>query len=142
MNYYLDTNIFLYAADPQSEFHAVAAKVLEFVVEGKITGVTSTETFQEIIYVGQRGKRLKEALHIFDQAFTLLDVVLPIAHAELARFRVLAESYPMLEGRDLLHAAAAISAGVMQLISYDTDFDRIKEIQRVTPEVLIAVVEG
>lgn len=60
MNYYFDTNIFLYAADPQSEFHAAATKALEFVAEGKITGITSTETFQEIIYVGQREKRLKE----------------------------------------------------------------------------------
>lgn len=140
MNYYLDTNIFLYAADPSSEFHNASRRLLELAAEGKIAAVTSTETFQEVIYVGQREKRLESVLRIFDQALQLVDVVLDIGRAELTQFRTLAEKYPNLEGRDLLHTAACITSGILQIVSYDADFDQVREVQRITPETLIAVV--
>ena len=142
MTYYFDTNIFLYAADPSSAFHIPSRDALELIAEGKITGVTSTETFQEVVYVGQREKRIEHALAIFDQMFHLIDIVLPITRTELFELRRLAEKYPGLEGRDLLHAAACITSGIGQIISYDTDFDPLQELQRITPDILISVVSS
>ena len=142
MNYYLDTNIFLYAGDSTSDLHTSSRRLLEAVADGKITAFTSTETFQEIIYVGQKEKRLSHALQIFDEAFIIIDVVLPIGRAEISKLRILAQQYPTVEGRDLLHAAAALNADIPYIVSYDTDFNHIKDIQRIPPETLLEILEG
>lgn len=76
------------------------------------------------------------------QAAYFIDIILPITRTELFELRRLAKKYPRLEGRDLLHAAVCITSGIGQIVSYDTDFDPLQELQRITPDILISVVGG
>ena len=48
--------------------------------------------------------------------------------------RLLAERYPLLNARDLIHLAVMLRHGLKSLISTDTDFDQVAEVDRIDPQ--------
>ena len=58
-----------------------------------------------------------------DDAFALLDRVVaevwPVEEADVTRARSLAERYPGLEARDLVHLACCVRRDVRDLVTFD-----------------------
>lgn len=66
--------------------------------------------------------------------------VLPITHALMRRLPDLAERYPALSARDLVHVATCIHEGIVEIVSADTGFDAVHELRRLDPVSLAAAL--
>ncbi|MBI2663827.1 type II toxin-antitoxin system VapC family toxin [Candidatus Woesearchaeota archaeon] len=132
---YLDANVFIYAAaiGDLSDAKAVQSKhILQEIADMRIAASTSILTWDEVTWICRASMPLKEAVEKGGIVLSLpnlsaQDVTVPIAKkaAELA-------IKCALRPRDALHAATAILHGEKEIITDDADFDRVKELKRVS----------
>jgi predicted nucleic acid-binding protein len=134
--YYLDTNIFLYAADPRSPYHEACKGILVGIAKGSLKAFTSVETIQEIVYFHQRQRQIRQGLKLVDDIFKLMPELLPVDKEIIIKFRKLLDRYPGVPSRDLVHLATCEVNGLRDIISIDRDFDKFKEVSRILPEEL------
>lgn len=94
--------------------------------------VTSTEVFQEIChrYVAL-GKR-EAILPCFEALSAVVDEVFPIDMETIKHAHLILLAQPKLSARDAIHVASMKCHGVEVLLSFDTDFDQVPGIQRVS----------
>ncbi len=137
MTYYLDTNIFLYAADPSSPYHKSCKGILVEVAKGSLRASTSVETIQEVVYFHQRQRQIKEGLKLIDGIFKLIPELLSVDKEIAIEFRELLDIYPGVPSRDLIHLATCRVNGLNEVISIDRDFDKFKEVSRIQPKKLL-----
>lgn len=133
MIYYLDTNIFIYVANPDDPRHSACLKILKLSAKDKIFTGTSVETIQEIIFYSQRRKRLKDGLKLAKNVLKVVSGLLPVEQEVIEKYLSLVKKYPKVESRDLIHAATCLVYGFDRIVSVDTHFDRIKEVKRLDP---------
>jgi predicted nucleic acid-binding protein len=105
---------------------------------GALDAVTSVEVVQEIMhrFIAIRRAEIGRQL-----AFDTMDTfapVLPISHALMRRVPELAERYPTLGARDLVHVATCVHEGIREIVSPDHAFDEVAEIRRLDPVDLAA----
>ena len=127
---YLDTNVFVFALTPGPKEQA-ARRILHKVLTGSMDATTSCLTWDEFVWVLR--KELDASAIIAESKkfltfphMTLLNVdteVLELAQGLLERYS--------LKPRDALHAATAIKHGIHEIVSDDSDFDKVKEIKRI-----------
>ncbi len=133
MIFFVDTNIFLYAIGPVFQFQGPSKTFLREVVEERYRAVTSTEVFQEVLHqCDGKGRRARGIEGIRDFR-SFLQEVLPVTDADIQSAETLISQYPSLKIRDAIHVAVMKNHGIFDLVSYDKDFDVIKDIQRVEP---------
>lgn len=132
MRFYLDSNVFIYAALNQEDIGDRARSLLREVQEGKQSASTSALTFDELVWAVKKHRSLEEAV-IAGEAFlglSGLDIVqvsgdtLAIALELIKRYR--------LDPRDSIHAASALLEKAEVIISTDEHFDKVKELKRNT----------
>lgn len=63
----------------------------------------------------------------------LVTQTLPITLRDVERASVIAERYPHISSRDAVHTAVMLRAGATHVVSADTGFDQISEIERLDP---------
>ena len=131
---FIDTNIPMYAAGTPHPLTGPSQAIIRAVVEGKLEAVTDAEVLQEIFYrylhIGEREK----GLMVFDRfRRIMLGHILPIDEADVQRARELAEEYPGLSPRDLIHLAVMLRHGLHEIITADRGFDQVREIRRIDP---------
>lgn len=124
---YLDTNVFLYAIDNKSKFYSSASSLLTLVENGTLVATTSIETFQEIIHLAKKQKKIKNGISICRLIYQLIPNPIPIDNTILKIFLQIVEKYTSLESRDCLHLAACLSTNVNILITEDLHLKKIKE---------------
>ncbi|MBI2937308.1 MAG: type II toxin-antitoxin system VapC family toxin [Thaumarchaeota archaeon] len=132
MRFYLDSNVFIYAALNQEDVGDRARSLLREVQEGRQRASTSALTFDELIWAVKKHRNLEEAV-IAGEAFlglSGLDLVqvsgdtLAVALELIRRYR--------LDPRDSIHAASALLEKAEVIISTDEHFDKVKELKRNT----------
>lgn len=64
-------------------------------------------------------------------ALDLFDPVLPVTHAVMSRMLALVKPYPALSGRDLVHVATCLEAGIGTIVSPDRGFDDVADLDRI-----------
>jgi predicted nucleic acid-binding protein len=130
LRFYLDSNVFIYAALNQDNIGDRARSLLKEVQEGKQSASTSSLTFYELVWAVKKHRDLEEAV-IAGEAFlgfSGLDIVqvsgdtLAIALELIKRYR--------LDPRDSIHAASALLVKADVIISSDEHFDKVKELKR------------
>ena len=131
---FIDTNTPMYAAGTPHPLRDPCQAIIRAVAEGKLEAVTDAEVLQEILYrylhIGEREK----GLMVFDRfRRIMLGHILPLDEEDVQRARELAEEYPRLSPRDLIHLAVMLRHGLHEIISADRGFDRIREIRRLEP---------
>ena len=57
----------------------------------------------------------------------------PVHAEDVLTASELADRYPGVSSRDLVHAAVMQRMGVLRLISADADFDRLDDVERLDP---------
>ncbi len=132
---YIDSNVFIYSVISNSEeLSALTKNILLKIAEGKLSAITSVLTWDEFVWIARRtlGPDLAEIegskfLNLPNLKFVSTD-----EHVIREAQRIL-EEYK-LKPRDAIHAAAAISSGVTEIITDDQDFDAVKELKRVSIE--------
>lgn len=135
MRVFLDTNVFLYAAGRAHPEQEACADLLRRVADGKLDATTNSEVVQEILYVLVRRGQRDDAITLARHVSALFPDLLPVTGQDMDRACDLVARYPKLPVRDAVHAATMIGSGLKQLVSVDEDFDQVREIRRVAPEM-------
>ena len=135
--YYLDTNIFLYAADVDSPYHKDCRNII--IHADTSTGqdpyyiVTSTEVIQEIVHVSQRLGLHEKGLKIAALALKHCQECIAIDLDVVAIYLQLMKKHPTAMSRDIIQVAVCLNQGIQKIITCDKDFDTFKELQILTP---------
>lgn len=135
IEYFLDTNIFMYAAGKQHEFKEPCVSIISRVQTGELTAAIDTEVFQEVLYryhhINLSGKGVDLAWNIMDIG---LDV-LPITKKEIEISLYLYKQYQNkgVSPRDIIHIATMMQNGIEKIVSVDRHFDVIEEVERINP---------
>ena len=131
--YFIDTNIFMYAAGSAHRLKGPCQKVIQQMAEGIFRGVTNTEVLQEILYRYLSLQRKKEAFECLANVLELVEVCWPVSVEEVNATKGLIEKYPSLQIRDAIHVSSMTSHSLQEMISADKDFDVVREIKRIDP---------
>ena len=133
---YLDANVFILSAISSDEKGCNARKILESTAKGAIHCATSTLTFDEIVWVITKQRKDRDrALTFSTYALDLPNLqILPVNRNDLLRAFILMGKYQDLRPRDAIHIAVCLNNGIHTIITDDSDFDDISEMQRETLE--------
>jgi len=131
---YLDSNVFIYPLIYEDKKSKLFKKVFLELVNKRFKGITSVLTWDEVVHVIQRKKGIEESIIRGDRFLrlsnlTLIDTnknIILLAQKIIAKYN--------LKPRDAIHAATALSQGCTEIISDDSDFDKVKEIKRISPD--------
>ena len=133
---FLDTNIPMYAVGAPSPYKTPCVRLLEAVAGGRTDAVTDVEVFQEILYRYYALQRPGAGLEVSVYFCQCVPNALPVVWDDVELTLKLLHKYQGLKPRDALHAAVMLNHRITRICSADTDFDRIKEIERVDPLAL------
>lgn len=127
---YIDANVFIQAilrGDNKSK------KVLQKIIRKEIDGITTILSWDELVYV--LGKFINKDIAVIEGKKFLIFPNLIFVDAKketIMKAQKLVEEYD-LKPRDAIHAATAINLNIREIISEDDDFDKIKELKRISP---------
>ena len=134
---FIDANVPIYAAGRAHPLKEPCVQVLLLAAEHPQAFVTDAEVLQELLhrYLSLRLWPLgREAFLRFSEL--MQERVEAVQAADVQFAAGLADYYQELGGRDLLHAAVMQRLGLYRIISADTGFDRLPDIERLDPAQL------
>jgi uncharacterized protein len=131
--YFLDANVLMYAAGTEHPLREPCREALRRAVDEKKSLVTDSEVLQEILYRYFAIRRPDAAQSVYRSAIGLCDSVLPVAEPHTSRALELLLKYRDLSARDAIHIATMEAAGLRLILSTDSDFDTISEVDRIDP---------
>lgn len=122
----------MYAGGAEHPHRPACRAIMEAVAGGSLDAVTSTEVIQEILHRFSRGRR-EVGRSMAASVLSLFDEILPVDRGVIAETVSLFGDHPGLSARDAIHVATCRLAGISKLVSLDTDFDAVPEIERLSP---------
>ncbi len=131
---YLDSNVFLYAIlYEENSFPQVhqSKQIINDVINHNVQACTSILTWDEIVFVVRKKIGIDESIRTGEKflSFPNMRFIEP-DHEILTIAQDFINSYK-IRPRDAIHAASAYHYGAKAFVSDDSDFDFMKEIQRV-----------
>ncbi len=129
---FIDSNIPMYAAGKDHQNKETAVKILELVSEGEITGITSVEVLQEILYRYQAINLLKKGLDVFDNFSSIVEDILSINPNIINKARKILDGYSNIYPRDAIHVATMEYYEINYIASFDKHFKEFKHIRYLT----------
>jgi uncharacterized protein len=130
---FIDTAVIMYAAGGEHPLRGPCGRIIAGIGDGEIDAVTSVEVIQEIFHRFLSVRRPDMARAQATEALDLFAPVLLLTHALMRRVPELAQKYPSLSARDLVHVATCIHEGITDIISPDRGFDQVAEVRRIDP---------
>lgn len=131
---FLDANVPIYAAGGDHPLKEPCARILRVAAEDPRPFVTDSEVLQELLhrYLAQGRWGLgRVVIRAFAEA---MQGRIESVHSEdVLAATELADRHPGVSARDLVHAAVMQRMGVERIISADTDFDRLDDVERLDP---------
>jgi predicted nucleic acid-binding protein len=128
----VDSNIPMYLVGAPHPNKEAARRALEEAVAGGESLCTDAEVLQEILHRYVAIRRREDIDPAFDALLAIVDVVYPIERADVERARRLLDTTPTLSARDAVHLAVMQARDVGRILSFDTGFDGILGIVRLT----------
>jgi len=133
MTDFLDASIFMYAGGGEHPLKAPCSAVIAAAIAGTRDATTSVEVVQEILHRYRSIGRSEQGIQMSTYVLDAFAPVLPITHAVMRRAVSLADRYPRLSSRDLVHVATCIVEGIDTIITPDAGFDQVTEVRRIDP---------
>jgi hypothetical protein len=135
VRYFLDTNVFMYAAGREHPLKASCVALLRRVAREELEVVTNAEVLQEILSRYRALEETQSGLHLARLAVDQVGGdVLPVSLADMQLAFDLVDRYGAgIKSRDAVHAATMLNNGLTHLISADSHFDVIEGITRLDP---------
>jgi len=134
VTFFLDTNIFLYAAGGDHPYREPCRHILRRVAEAELNATTSSEVVQEILYVLTRRGLRTQAVVLARNILAVFPALLEVGASEMNAACDLLESTPELPPRDAVHAATMLTHEITTIISADTHFDQLTQVKRIAPD--------
>ncbi|MEM5788219.1 MAG: type II toxin-antitoxin system VapC family toxin [Syntrophobacteraceae bacterium] len=116
---YVDSNVFIYAV---GRAHPLRSEAQDFFISSRVSGkklVTSAEVLQELLHVYLPVRRVETLDAALQLAFGGTDEIIPIEADLVMHARRLAERYPALSARDLLHLSICRLKKIKELKTFD-----------------------
>ena len=135
---FVDTSVLMYAAGGEHPLREPCRTIVDGIGRRSISAVTSIEVVQEILHRYLSIGRAAGGIALAEQTMDLFAPVLPITHALMRRVPEIAQRYPGLSARDLIHVATCIHEGITEILSTDRGFDAVQEVRRIPPEEFAA----
>jgi hypothetical protein len=109
-----------------------AQRALERLVADGQRLVTDAEVLQEILHRYVAINRRDAIQPAFDALLGVVDEVLPIDVETVERAKTVVLARQQLSARDAIHIAVMARHGISRILSFDTGFDGLPDIERVT----------
>ena len=131
MKRYLDANIFINAILYNDNKAIKCKEIISKIVKNETEGVTSVLTWDEVVYVIKKLIGSKKAEDYGNKFLNIPNLRLLNTDKDvIIRAQQLVNLYD-INPRDAIHAATALKNNVKEIVSDDSDFDKIKEIKRI-----------
>ena len=131
---FIDANVPIYAAGGDHPYKEPCARILRMVAEEPQPFVIDSEVLQELMHrylASGRWALGREVIRAFSEAMN--GRIEPVHADDVLSASELADRYPGISARDLVHLAVMQRLGVVRIISADTDFDRLEGVDRLDP---------
>lgn len=131
---YLDANIFIYSVLNTNKEGQHCRNILTKIAKKDLVGYTSFLTWDEFIYILKKHVG-REAAAVGGEKFLNFPnlIFLKADRLTIEQAQQLIAKYN-INSRDAIHTATALINNINQIVSDDQDFDKIKEIKRITLE--------
>lgn len=142
MKAYLDANLFVHASASKDIVGESCLKVLDWLAKGKITGVTSFLTFDEVFYKLDKLCGFDKALLFTGNFLALPNLAFADVDSEviLAAFKIIKQHN--FHPRDAIHAATALLYKTDTLVSEDKRLLGLPWLKSTTVSAFVRRVEG
>lgn len=128
---YLDANFFVFASLDTSEKGLNAAKIQKDIIEGKLFGATSSLALDEVMWSFIKNKRLEILRKTIEEIYSMKNLTIKEVDASVPLLALdFIEKYN-LKPRDAFHAALMKNFGINEVVSDDSDFDKVEWIKRI-----------
>ena len=136
---FIDANVPIYAGGAEHPLRMPCRDVLLLAARRQRAFSTSAEVLQELLHRYVAIRRWPRGQIVFDEFARLMQGRIAAVQADDVQHAAnLAEQFPGLAARDLLHLAVMARIGSDTVVSADRDFDRVSGIERLDP----AGIEG
>jgi len=133
---YIDANIFIYASVDNGKLGDSCRRIINAINQKHIHCASSYLVVDEVLYILQKHIGKKDAFRLIKSIISL-----PIRWIEVDKNVIISmiSLYDKtgLDPRDTIHVASMKKLGLSTLISEDSDFDKIDELERVTADEMI-----
>ena len=131
---FIDANVPIYAAGRSHPLKEPCIQVLLLAADHPRAFVTDAEVLQELLHRYLALRLWPQGREVFQRFSVLMQGrVEAIQAADVQCAAALADSHQGLGGQALLHAAVMQRLSVPRIISADTGFDRLPEVERLDP---------
>ena len=129
---YLDASVFA-ASTLDSGLNGENARDIIDAIQNKlIDGYTSVLTFDESVFVVRKFRGFENSLIAGDDFLNIQHLnFIEVTYEIIALAQELIKKYK-IKPRDAIHTACAINNDIKTIISDDSDFDAVKEIERIS----------
>ena len=127
---FVDTNVFMYFVGSEHPLRDEARGFFHGARRQSLRLVTSTEVLQEILHRYIRLGRRGTASAAFELVDATVSEVWPVERTDIELARGLADRYPGLEARDLVHLACCIRHEARDLVTFDRGLASAWEVRR------------
>ena len=130
---FLDANVVLYAAGAPHPHREASAELILQAGRGEVRVATDAEMLQELLHVLARRGRRPDAVALVRETIGVCVETFPVTAADIDEACSLVETIDGLSVRDAVHAAVMLRQGIHDVVSFDSDFDRVPGLRRLTP---------
>ena len=131
---FIDANIPIYAVGRPHRYKEPCNRIIAMIVRQPLAFFTDVEVLQELVHrytVSGRWSLGRVVLRNFVEV--MHDRIEPVYVEDVNLAARLADDHLGVSARDLVHAAVMRRVGANMIISADSDFDRIADVERLDP---------
>ncbi len=129
---FIDSNVPMYLVGAAHPNKVLAQEVVESCIAHNDRLVTDAEVLQEILHRYTAIARREAIPPAFEALTGIVDEVFPVDRQDVERAKDIVLSTERLSARDALHIAVMARHGVKRIISFDTGFEGVPGITRLT----------
>lgn len=127
----IDSNIPMYLVGAPHPHKVDSQRILERLVAGRERLVTDAEVLQEILHRYVAIDRRDAIQPAFDALLGVVDDVLPVDRATAEAAKAIVLGRHRLSARDAIHAAVMERHGISRILSFDSGFDTLPNVERI-----------
>lgn len=131
---YIEPTVFITALSADSPQRTACIDVLDSIARGKLEATTSSLSWDEVTHVIDYTDGFEPSIAAGKALLQIPRLrMIPADNGIVALAQELRAKYH-LGPRDAIHAATAIRQGEAEILAYDRDYDRVKELKRKEPK--------
>ncbi|MBI1973771.1 type II toxin-antitoxin system VapC family toxin [Candidatus Micrarchaeota archaeon] len=130
---FIDANVLIHTILGGDRKAIACLKLIEMIEIGKVTGDTSLLVLDEVAWEVIKARGKTAAIDSWQKMLSIPKLnVLSLNENVAFKTPYFMKEYD-LEPRDSIHAATCVLNGIKTIVSFDKDFDKVKELERKTP---------